>query len=80
MSLPEVSVAARDLGPVVVQAGEAGRSSVTRLNEVLAAQVSARARYLTIDAANRRSIDQATAQALMLAGLIVLVHGGRRYW
>ena len=78
MSLPEVSVAARDLGPVV-QAGEAGRSSVTRLNEVLTAQVSARARYLTIDAANLRSIDQTTAQALMLAGLIVLVHADGRY-
>jgi anti-anti-sigma regulatory factor len=77
VSLPEVSVAAGDLSPVVVQAGEAGRSSVTRLNEVLTAPVSARARYLTIDAANLRSIDQTPAQALMPAGLIALVHGGR---
>ena len=52
-------------------------SSVTRLNEVLTAQVSARTRYLIIDAANLRFIDQVTAQALMLAALIVMVHGGR---
>jgi hypothetical protein len=58
VSLPEVSVAAADPGPVVVQAGEAGRSSVTRLNEVLTVPVSARARYLTIDAANLRSVDR----------------------
>ena len=68
---------AGDLGPVVVLAGEADRTSVTQLNEVLTAQVSARTRYLTIDATNLRSIDQATAQALMLAALIVLVQGGR---
>ena len=68
---------AGDLGPVVVLAGEADRSSVTQLNEVLTAQVSARTRYLTIDATNLRSIDQTTAQALMLAALIVLVQGGR---
>jgi hypothetical protein len=77
VNLPEVSVAAGDLSPVVVQAGEAGRSSVTRLNELLTAPVSARARYLTIHAANLRSIDQTPAQALMPAGLIALVHGGR---
>jgi len=52
-------------------------SSVTRLNEVLTAQVSARTRYLIIDAANLRFIDEVTAQALMLAALIVMVHGGR---
>ena len=38
MSLLEVSVVAGDLGPVVVLAGEADRSSVTQLNEVLTAQ------------------------------------------
>jgi anti-anti-sigma factor len=75
--LLEVSVAAGDLGPIVVLAGEADRSSVTQLNEVLTAQVSARTRYLTIDATNLRSIDQTTAQALMLAALIVMVQGGR---
>ena len=68
---------AGDLGPVVVLAGQADRSSATQLNEVLTAQVSARTRYLTIDATNLRSIDQAPAQALMLAALIVLVQGGR---
>src|SRR5690349_23160080 len=77
MSLLEVPVVAGDLGPVVVLAGEADRSSLTQLTEVLTAQVSARTRYLTIDATNLRSIDQTTAQALMLAALIVLVQGGR---
>jgi anti-anti-sigma factor len=75
--LLEVSVAAGVLGPIVVLAGEADRSSVTQLNGVLTAQVSARTRYLTIDATNLRSIDQTTAQALMLAALIVMVQGGR---
>jgi anti-anti-sigma factor len=77
VSLLEVSVVAGDLSPVVVLADEADRSSVTQLNEVLTAQVSARTRYLTIDATNLRSIDQTTAQALMLAALIVMVQGGR---
>lgn len=61
MSLLEVSVVAGDPGPVVVLAGQADRSSVTQLNEVLTAQVSARTRHLTIDATNLRSIDQAPA-------------------
>ena len=77
MSSLEVSVVAGDPGPVVVLTGEADRSSVTRLNEVLTAQVSARTRYLTIDATHLRSIDQTTAQALMLVALIVLAQGGR---
>ena len=77
MSLPEVSVAAGDSGPVIVLAGEADRSSVSQLNEVLTAPVSARTRCLTIDATNLRSIDQTTAQALMLAALIVWGHGGQ---
>ena len=75
--MPEVSVAAGDPGPVIVLAGEADRSSGSRLNEVLTAQVSARTRYLTIDATNLSSIDQTMAQALMLAALIVMVQGGR---
>ena len=57
MSLPEVSVEAGDLGPVIVLAGDADSSSVTQLNEVLTAQVSGRTRHLTIDATNLRSID-----------------------
>lgn len=68
---------AGDLGPVVVLAGEADRSSVTQLSEVLTARLSARARYRTIDATKLRSIDQARAQALMLAALTVLAQGGR---
>jgi hypothetical protein len=77
VSLPEVSVAAADPGPVVVQAGEAGRSSVTRLDEVLTApDISAGQvpEHRRGEPALRR---QATAQAFMLAGLIVLAHGGR---
>jgi anti-anti-sigma regulatory factor len=61
VSLLEISVVAEDLGPVVILTGEADRSSVTQLNEVLTAQLSARTRYLTIDATNLRSIDQTTA-------------------
>src|SRR6201989_1490953 len=75
VSLPEVSVEAGDLGPVIVLAGDADSSSVTQLNEVLIAQVSGRTRHLTIDATNLRSIDSATAQTLMLAAPIVMVRG-----
>jgi anti-anti-sigma factor len=64
------------LGPVVVLAGDADDSSATQLNEVLIAQVSARATHLTIDATNLRSIDPAMVQTLMLATLIVMVQGG----
>jgi anti-anti-sigma factor len=76
VSLLEVSVEAGDLGPVVVLAGDADDSSATQLDEVLIAQVSARATHLTIDATNLRFIDPATAQTLMLAALIVMVQGG----
>lgn len=72
----EVSVVAGDSGPVIVLAGEADHSSITQLNEVLTAQVSARTSHLTIDVTNLRSADPATAQALMLAALIVRVQGG----
>jgi len=76
VSLLEVSVEAGDFGPVIVLAGDADSSSVTQLNEVLIAQVSARTRHLTIDATNLRSIDPATVQTLMLAAPIVMVRGG----
>jgi anti-anti-sigma factor len=76
VSLLEISVEAGDPGPVVVLAGEADHSSITQLNEVLTAQVSARTSHLIIDVTNLRSADPATAQALMLAALIVRVQGG----
>lgn len=76
MSLLEVVVTTGDSGPVIVLAGEADHSSITQLNEVLTAQVSARTSHLTIDVTNLRSADPATAQALMLAALIVRVQGG----
>ena len=76
MSLLEVSVQAGNLGPVIVLAGDADGSSATQLNEALTAQVSGRTTHLTIDATDLRSIDPATAQALMLAALIVMVQGG----
>ncbi len=80
-ALLSVSAAAGVLGPVIVLAGEADSldsqgDGVAQLGEVLAAQVSARTRHLIIDASNLRSIDPATAQALMLAALIVMVQGG----
>ena len=76
MSLLEVSVQAGDLSLVIVLAGDADGSSVTPLNEALAAQISGRTTHLTIDATDLRSIDPATAQTLMLAALIVMVQGG----
>jgi anti-anti-sigma factor len=72
----EVSVEVGDLGPVIVLAGDADGSSVTPLDEVLTARVSARTRHLIIDATNLRSLDPATAQTLTLAAMIVMVQGG----
>src|SRR5690348_13011664 len=46
------------------------------LDEALTTQVSTRATHLTIDVTNLRSLDPATAQALMMAALIVLARGG----
>jgi anti-anti-sigma factor len=76
VSLLEVVIAGGDSGPVVVLAGEADHSSIAQLNEVLTAKVSTRTSHLTIEVTNLRSADLATAQALMLAALIVRVHGG----
>lgn len=80
-ALLSISIAAGVLGPVIVLAGEADSldgqgDGVAQLNEILTAQVSARARRLTIDATNLRSIDPGTAHSLMLAALIVMVQGG----
>ena len=76
MSLLEVSVQAGDLGPVIVLAGAADGSPAMELDEALTAQVSPWTTHLTIDATNLRSLDPATAQALMMAALIVMVQGG----
>ena len=76
MSLLEVSVEDGDLGPVIVLAGAADGSPATELDEALINQVSPRTTHLTIDATNLRSLDPATAQALMTAALIVMVQGG----
>ena len=76
MCLLEIVVAVGDSGPVVVLAREADHSSITQLNEVLTAQVSTRTSHLTIDVTNLRCADPATAQALMLAALIVRAQGG----
>jgi anti-anti-sigma factor len=76
VSLLEVSVEDGDLGPVIVLAGAADGSPATELDEALANQVSPRTTHLTIDATNLRSLDPATAQALMTAALIVMVQGG----
>ena len=76
MSLVDMTVAAGDSGPIIFLAGEADNSSATQLNEVLAAQVSAQTGHLTIDLTNLWSADPATAQALMLAALIVKVRSG----
>lgn len=54
MSSLEVSIAAGASGPVLVLAGEADVTSITRLDEALTAQISGQAAQLTIDAANLR--------------------------
>ena len=57
MSSLEVSIAAGASGPVLVLAGEADFTSITRLDEALTAQISGQAVQLTIDAANLRYAD-----------------------
>ena len=65
----EVSVATGASGPVLVLAGEADFTSITRLDEALTAQVSGQAVQLTIDAANLRYADSASMRTLVMAAI-----------
>jgi len=76
VSLLEVSVAAGASGPVLVLAGEADVTSVTRLDEVLTARISGQAVQLTIDATNLRYADSASVTTLAMAAKEVRTRNG----
>jgi anti-anti-sigma factor len=63
-------------GPVLVLAGEADFTSITRLDEVLTAQVSGQAVQLTIDAANLRYADSASMRTLVMAAMKARTRAG----
>ena len=65
----EVSVATGASGPVLVLAGEADFTSITRPDKALTAQVSGRAVQLAIDAANLRYADSASMRTLVMAAM-----------
>lgn len=65
----EVSVATGASGPVLVLAGEADFTSITRLDEALTVQISGQAVQLTIDAANLRYADSASMRTLVMAAM-----------
>jgi anti-anti-sigma factor len=72
----EVSIATGASGPVLALAGEADFTSVTRLDEALAAQTSGQAVQLTIDAANLRYADSASMRTLVMAAMKVRARAG----
>jgi anti-anti-sigma factor len=72
----EVSIATGASGPVLVLAGEADVTSVTRLDEALAVQTSGQAVQLTIDAANLRYADSASMRTLVMAATKVRTRAG----
>jgi anti-anti-sigma factor len=63
----QVSVVSGASGPVLVLAGEADLTSITRLDEALTTQVSGQAVRLTIDATNLRFADSASVRTLAIA-------------
>jgi anti-anti-sigma factor len=76
VSLLEVSVAAGASGPVLVLAGEADVTSVTRLDEVLTGRISGQAVQLIIDATNLRYADSASVTTLVMAAKEVRTRNG----
>src|SRR2546423_14965595 len=72
----EVSIATGASGPVLALAGEADVTSVTRLDQALAAQTSGQAVQLTIDAANLRYADSASMRTLAMAAMKVRTRAG----
>ena len=72
----EVSIATGASGPVLVLAGEADFTSITRLDEALTAQISGQAVQLTIDAANLRYADSASMRTLVMAAMKVRTRAG----
>jgi anti-anti-sigma factor len=76
LSSLRVSVVSGESGPVLVLAGEADLTSITRLDEALAAQVSGPAVRLTIDATNLRFADTASVRTLATAATKVKTQAG----
>ena len=72
----EVSTATGASGPVLVLAGEADFTSITRLDEALTAQISGQAVQLTIDAANLRYADSASMRTLVMAAMKARTRAG----
>ncbi len=76
MSSLEVSIATGASGPVLVLAGEADVTSITRLDEALTAQIAGQAVQLTIDAANLRYADSASMRKLVMAAMNARTRAG----
>ena len=76
LSSLQISVVSGESGPVLVLAGEADLTSITRLDEVLAAQVSRQAVRLTIDATNLRFADTASVRTLAMAAMRARTRAG----
>jgi anti-anti-sigma factor len=73
----QVSVASGESGPVLVLAGEADLTSITRLDEALIAQVSGSAEQLVIDATDLRFADTASVRMLAMAAMTAKTRAGR---
>jgi anti-anti-sigma factor len=72
----EVSIATGASGPVLVLAGEADVTSITRLDEALTVQISGQAVQLTIDAANLRYADSASMRTLVMTAMNARTRAG----
>jgi anti-anti-sigma factor len=67
MSSLQMRIVSGESGPVLVLAGEADLTSITRLDEALTAHVSGQTARLTIDATNLRFADSASVRSLATA-------------
>lgn len=76
LSSLQVSVVSGESGLVLVLAGEADLTSITRLDEALAAQVSGQGVRLTIDATNLRFADTASVRTLAVAAIKARAQAG----
>ena len=76
MSTLQVSVSAGRDGPVMVLSGEADMTSLTVLNDALAAAIPHGARHLTVDTSGLQFADSASVRALVLAALTLKDRGG----
>jgi anti-anti-sigma factor len=64
-------------GPIVVLSGEADATTVSLLREVLAEQLAAGARLLTVDASGLSFLDSASIRVLVLAARALRGRHGR---